>query len=231
MFCWGTLLAEVVEPPEIVKIYLSDRRGCEYDEITKISVVSKDTGWKIALEKNSISEGKLLEGEIPKPLNKEYMTRLWDVGFLDLQDEYKGEILTSADGGGYFSIVFKEGDKLREKKVQYFAPDQCPPEFKKVFEIIWELQDYAIGSLSSLKSEEPRVQKAAVFLLGNAFGDDGRSSRVINAHVYAEKEDELIKALHELRKQDPNALAKEWMTNLEGVEKSITNALSNIKKI
>jgi len=72
----------------------------------------------------------------------------WDslnqLGFWHLKDQYSGKAEILGEMRGYVSVRYQEGDVEQvSKTVRFSVPGSSPPEFGRVYNLLWKMARFA----------------------------------------------------------------------------------------
>ncbi|GEM_PF-3114092 len=92
------------------------------------------------------------EGVMPVAEFLVFWDSLDQLGFWHLKDQYSGKARMLVELRGNVSVSFVRFDGERvSKKVNFSVPGACPPEFGRVYDLIWSMARFAQFAPDSLK--------------------------------------------------------------------------------
>lgn len=226
-----SVLSQSDKTVRISKIHLSYSYGCLDDIDSEITLIPEGTDWTVLYKEETFNKNLERRGKIPSILFANYYSALVNANLFELNNEYICEMRTTGEVRGYLKLYIAKGDSVIENQIRFISPENCENEISDIFRIIRKLKYFAISSLSSIQSENPWIQKDAVYILGDATGLREIRKDVIQSHSYYKNKKELTKAILKLQKQNIDTLAKAWWTNSNALEYTLEKALRNINEM
>lgn len=147
IYCWIFLflisLSTVfsAEKIDIQRLFLFDKRGCEYDTVTEIKLSKHAGKFTCKIKKISAADNDFSsEFQIPPEKTVLIIKKILDADFNNMNNRYKGEKKTTADADGFLEIEYKIDNNIKKKRIDYSSPENCSEDFRKLFQILWTLK-------------------------------------------------------------------------------------------